>query len=112
MNDPFATKRRRYIPWSEYRALEADQSIISLIGRTKIHHNEIEHRLSVLQQYETLLGFVYFGERKWLENRLSVDNGMSYAAWVADQLSVTIFTDGFTPTIDTISGNCWKGYTE
>lgn len=110
MNDPFGARIRKYIPWPEYRALEASQAAISLIGRATIGVDEIKARQAILLQYEASLGFVYFGERKWLETRLNSNRDMPYSTWVANELEQNIFPGGFARETDSMLGSCWKGY--
>lgn len=92
--DPFSTKLRRYIPWLEYQELEEEHSAGSLIGESEINENTINDRLEVLRESEALFGFVYFGEKRWLECHLESGGTLSYPSWIAAQLNDTIFAGG------------------
>src|SRR5258708_2266297 len=112
MSDPFSVAVRRYIPWSEYRALEETLSVGSLTGRIAISLAEIEARLQTLRQYEAQSGFVFFGEGKWLDDRVAADNEMSYGDWVANQLVNGVFVNRIAYVDDATNGSCWKAYSE
>jgi hypothetical protein len=112
MNDPFSTRIRRYIPWADYRALEASQATDSLVGRSYIDTDGIKDRIAILANSESSVGFVYFGERQWLEARLYSNSDISYSSWAASELKTTVFRDGFARTTDSVMGMCWKAHTD
>lgn len=109
MSDPFNTRVRRYIPWPEYRVLEDSQAAASLIGHVTIEPSDIEARLASLRHYETSLGFVYFGERRWLEDRFNSGTDKTYAVWAAGELERAVFPGGFVREEDPMHGSCWRG---
>ncbi|MBP3956391.1 hypothetical protein J8F10_13995 [Gemmata sp. G18] len=109
MSDPFSTAIRRYMPWPEYRALKANLSHGSLIERADISRAEIDARLATLRNAEEQWGFVYLGERQWLERRLEQNSAITYGAWVGDVLENTVFY-GYSYETSYYRGKDWNGY--
>ncbi|AMV25877.1 hypothetical protein VT84_15875 [Gemmata sp. SH-PL17] len=99
------------MPWSEYRALKANLSHGSLIGRADISRAETDARLATLRNAEEQWGFVYLGERQWLERRLEQNSAITYGEWVRDVLEDTVFY-GYSYEVNFYLGGHWKGYTE
>ncbi|QDU07535.1 hypothetical protein [Gimesia aquarii] len=110
MNDIFATKQRHYIPWPEYRKIEEEASHGTLIGQSGILLPKLNDRLKYLASAEDRDGFVYFGERKWLESCL-VNGEITYSTWVLYQLN-EVFQNGLLKDFEDTLGICWGGYTE
>ncbi|MCA9015828.1 MAG: hypothetical protein KDA77_10895, partial [Planctomycetaceae bacterium] len=110
MDDLFATTERRYLPWPLYRELETKAARRTLIDQTDFSTETATARLKDLMTLEQDQGFVYLGERKWLESCL-MNHQLSYATWVLNQFN-KLFEDGLSQETEETIGTCWRGYTE
>lgn len=114
MNNPFASNVRRVIPWDQYESLQANQVPRSLTSRTSFTRDEANHRSEALGELEERLGFVYLGERRWLNEWLSGKHVQGYIGWAAEQF-LRCFDGGLVPADpDWRVGSRfhWHGYTQ
>lgn len=111
MDDPFSTAIRKYIPWPEYQTLEGEVSCETLIVQKNACEGEVRFRIDRLQTYENELGFVFLGEKQWLESRLTWNFELTYELWVQVQLSNVVFPEGLQFKEES-DGLYWEGYTE
>lgn len=119
MSDPFSKAIRRYLSWSKCREFERELETNSMIQQSNCSTAQIQERVAELLRYEEKFGFVYFGEKKWLESCQCEGFKKSYPEWVFQRLNGLIFSDGLT--IAQAEVGCeesnkdvvyWHGYTE
>ena len=89
--DPFGRSVRKYIPQDRYVDLLDLASKESLVGSARFTETDAKLRMAQLDEIERSCGFVYYGERQWLNRRLQSDSSLSYAKWIESQLK---FSEG------------------
>lgn len=84
MDDPFGRDQRRAIAWAEHEALFHDQQARSLIGDypSSLPPAVIDQRIAELTALEADRGFVFVGERAWLETFRSENTFPRYDQWI------------------------------
>jgi len=112
MSDPFSVRERAYIPWVDYRQMLAQQANVSLIRYPSTDIGRLALRLDELRQRESSTGFVYYGERRWLEACVERGGWIPYSEWAFLQLTGVLFLNGFARRPNGRHGDCWTAYTE
>ena len=117
---PGSIQRRKYIPTSDYFKLMAEQKRRSFIGLSLATWADeaIERRLTELEALERR-GFVYLGEKNWIEAYFNENKSKelnSYDAWVRRNfnrflhLEFTIDENYPTYSVQEEAPTIWKAY--
>ena len=108
--DPFSKRIRRFIEWDRYCELQNELSQSSLISQQNFNEMNLESRIKQLEDFETQFGFVYFGEKQWLQKIRSGDV-CSYSDWALTAFEDAVFKSPFTKRDWKGLGNCWANQT-
>ncbi len=113
MNDPFRKSSRKYIPLDIYQKLFEKIGHKSLLDKDLniVSESEIKSRINELDQCEQQEGFVFVGEKSWLETLLAGQTRYPYEKWVEHvfrQYLGLSFTFGNYGPFPDMPGKSWK----
>ncbi len=109
--DPFSKKIRRYIDWNTYLEMQNALAKNSLISNEVLREQDMSRRIEELATFEKQEGFVYFGEKQWLQTCQS-EGPLSYSNWAKSVFENHIFENPFDFGHVKQIGECWQASTK